>query len=284
MFTTLAKSIVYYHTVLLTFRPFLIFRGRWQRDAKASRRGTAGSSMAKRPSEIPGWLNEACANVLNSASRTIHHLYAAAYTNDLVRVCELLFSGFCVSCAHVIQELRYHGFFLGSACFALLYDLIHDEYASAPLLPWIHAGIWCLSTMRVGDPIESSISALQTILRKLNPAYEWVPAKQKKDHHSLDAMSSIPDHQSSEYTPNEPGLSILQTLPGEQIPNPGLPSLPDLEGIMLPGDIPTATGSVGSSEDLLDLTQSDMGWDFDFSTMDLEEFFSVHPTTGFPTL
>lgn len=38
--------------------------------------------------------------------------------------------------------------------------------------------------------------------------------------------------------------------------------------------------SVGSGDELLDLTQSDMGWDFDFSTMDLEEFFSVYPTAG----
>lgn len=283
MFTTFAKSIVYYHTILLTFRPFLIFRGRWQRDVKASRQGIGGST-AKRPSEIPGWLHEACANVLNSASRTIHHLYAAAYMNDLVRVCGLLFSRFCISYADVVQELRYHGFFLGSASFALVYDLIHGENASAPLLPWIHAGIWCLASMRAGDPIESSIAALQTILRKLNPSYEWVPTKQPKDHPGLDTTTPTPARPYSDYMPNGHGLSMLQTLPGEQIPDAGLPTLPDLEGSMLPGNIPIASGSVGSGEDLLDLTQSDMGWDFDFSTMDLEEFFSVHPTTGFPAM
>ncbi|KAF3017313.1 hypothetical protein E8E15_005528 [Penicillium rubens] len=42
-----------------------------------------------------------------------------------------------------------------------------------------------------------------------------------------------------------------------------------------PGN-PETGGSVGSGEDLLDFTQSDMGWDFDFSTMDLDAFFSVY--------
>lgn len=45
-----------------------------------------GSNAAKRPTEIPAWLNEACANVLNCASATIHHLCGAASVNELVKV------------------------------------------------------------------------------------------------------------------------------------------------------------------------------------------------------
>ena len=86
-----AKFIVYYHVILLTFRPFLIFRSRLQRDAEAARQGAA-SSATKPPAEIPEWMNEACANVLNSASRTIYHFYSASPVNELVRVC-ILFSG-----------------------------------------------------------------------------------------------------------------------------------------------------------------------------------------------
>lgn len=51
-------------------------------------------------------------------------------------------------------------------------------------------------------------------------------------------------------------------------------SLPHLETM----GMPDTGGSVGSGEDLLDFTQSDMGWDFDFSTMDLEAFLSVYPS------
>jgi hypothetical protein len=48
--------------------------------------------------------------------------------------------------------------------------------------------------------------------------------------------------------------------------------------------MPETGGSVGSAEDLLDFTQSDMGWDFDFSTMDLEAFFSVYPSNDAPMI
>lgn len=82
----MTDSIVYYHTILLTFRPFLIIRGRWQRDMKGSARGPGGNAV-NRPNEIPSWLNEACANVLNCAIRTIRHLCEAASVNELVRVC-----------------------------------------------------------------------------------------------------------------------------------------------------------------------------------------------------
>lgn len=43
-------------------------------------------------------------------------------------------------------------------------------------------------------------------------------------------------------------------------------------------EIPDSVGSIASGDDLLDFTQSDMGWDFDFSTMDLEAFLSVYPS------
>ena len=35
--------------------------------------------------------------------------------------------------------------------------------------------------------------------------------------------------------------------------------------------------------ELLDFTQSDMGWDFDFSTIDCEAFFSVYQSNDAPT-
>ena len=58
--------------------------------------------------------------------------------------------------------------------------------------------------------------------------------------------------------------------------------LSDFQGNSLQDGIRMPSGSVGSGEDLLDFTQSDMGWDFDFSTMDLEAFFSINPTLDPP--
>ena len=129
--------------------------------------------------------------------------------------------------------------------------------------------------MRDGDPIKSTISAIQTVLRNLNPAYEWLPCPK-------------PDNAYSSGTGDQPAESLAFGISGGQYgiltehpfsPNalfdstsnisPSQWSLPQLEG-------PETGRSGGPSEDLLDLTQSDMGWNFDFSTMDLEAFFSVY--------
>jgi hypothetical protein len=76
-----ADTLVYYHTILLTFRPFLIFRGRWQEDMKGpSQHG------GNRPTEVPTWLNEACNKALGAACKTIQFLSEASLVNELVRV------------------------------------------------------------------------------------------------------------------------------------------------------------------------------------------------------
>lgn len=276
-----ANFSVYYHVILLTFRPFLIFRGRLQRDAKAAREGAANAAT-KTPTEIPEWMNEACANVLNSASRTIYYLYLASPINELVRVC-WPFSVIHITSANMQQEIRYHGFFLGSASFALIYGLMHDETASASILPWIHAGIWCLWSMRHSEPVDSSISALQAVLKKINPAYEWVPAKPRRRNqqqkYNPESAVSLTTHPSSAVPANSRGLDVT-----EQMTSPGFPILPGLDDNMVPGDIPVVDTKFGNGEGLLDLTQSDIGWDFDLTNMDLEEFFSVYPPTDMSTL
>lgn len=77
--------LVYYHTLLLTFRPFLIFRGHWRRDKEAAlQESTIGST--KCPTEIPPWLNEACNHALRAARKTIQHLCEASRANHLVKV------------------------------------------------------------------------------------------------------------------------------------------------------------------------------------------------------
>ncbi|KAF7516090.1 hypothetical protein PCG10_002489 [Penicillium crustosum] len=131
--------------------------------------------------------------------------------------------------------------------------------------------------MRAGDPIASSISAMQTVLRNINPSYEWVPP-----------LATIGNDFAS-----PGGVSVQQGLTPDrshqsQLNNPAIPQNPSLE---MRSSIPTSLwnfpqaenlenpetgGSAGSGDDLLDFTQSDMGWNFDFSTMDLDAFFSVY--------
>ncbi|KAJ5152563.1 uncharacterized protein N7482_009041, partial [Penicillium canariense] len=253
IFTTL-----YWHTLLLTFRPFLIFRGHWQRDMKMSLQQPGGDASS-RPTEIPAWLNEACDHALTAARKTIHHLCEAARANDLVKV----------------PQLRYHGYFISSSTFTLIYDLLHDPAAAATHLPWVYASLQNLSTMRKGDPIDSTIAAVQTVLRNIKPSYEWTPHPTPEENSTYRSegpisVSRTPDNANRQQG-NHTSVSFPQNLFHGQQPDLSTPqwSLPLLEG-------PETGGSGGSNEDLLDFTQSDMGWNFDFSTMDLEAFFSIY--------
>ncbi|KAF5862893.1 hypothetical protein ETB97_011034 [Aspergillus alliaceus] len=255
-------TTIYYHTVLLTFRPFLIFRGRWQEDMKGpSQHG------GNRPTEAPAWLNEACNKALGAACKTIQFLCEAAVANELVR------------------ELRYHGYFLGSASFAIIYDLMHGKNLASTHLPWIYAALHSLATMRAGDPIKSTIAAIQTVLKKLNPSYEWIPPKGLNpildEQYSTVRLYStdIPTSQAQTILePSSPEVPLQPLQTGN-----GLPILSDFQNNSLQAGFNPPCGSVGSGEELLDLTLSDMGWDFDFSTMDLETFFSIYPHVETPT-
>lgn len=74
------------------------------------------------------------------------------------------------------------------------------------------------------------------------------------------------------HQPSSGGLNVLPSDPLRSNVDIQPPqwAFPPFEG-------PETGRSGGSNEDLLDFTQSDMGWDFDFSTMDMEAFFSVYP-------
>ncbi|KAJ5583998.1 uncharacterized protein N7459_003798 [Penicillium hispanicum] len=249
---------LYYHTMLLTFRPFLMFRGHWQRSMEVPHDATSGAS--KHPKEIPSWLNEACNHVLTAARKSIHHLYEASASNDYVK------------------QLRYHGYFMGSSAFTLIFDLLHDTTTAAVHLPWVYASLHILSTMRAGDPITNTISAIQTVLRSINPSYEWTLYHSPADCHAMGTDNSRrPMSQShggmdsQQESFNGPTFSPSPFLgPRSNIPFSEW-NLAHIEG-------PETGGSGGSNEDLLDFTQADMGWNFDFSTMDLEAFFSVYPS------
>lgn len=258
IFTTL-----YNHTFLLTFRPFLIFRGHWRRNRTVPPNSNNGAVNANHSGETPLWLNEACNHSTTAAKKTLQHLCEASRGNDLVR------------------QLRYHGYFLGSSAFTLIYEFLHDPSLAPAYLPWVYASLQTLSTMRAGDPIASSISAIQTVLRRMNPSYEWSPYTAPSGNHTRHSETTIGRSVHAPDTTQRPlphGFALSNN-PSMGIQT-GLPSspwhLPQVGAL----EVPDTGGSVGSAEDLLDFTQSDMGWDFDFSTMDLEAFLSVYPSNN----
>ncbi|KAL2827685.1 C6 zinc finger domain protein [Aspergillus pseudoustus] len=279
-------NTLYYHTILLTFRPFLIFRGRWSQNMKLSQMN--GSAGLKR--ETPAWLNEACDYALSAACRTIYFLCESYTVNELVR------------------EIRYHSYFLGSSSFALIFDLFHGgKDLASTHLPWVHASLRALSTMRLGDPSKASIAAISTVLKQINPAYEWTAptnatANVQYQQAAMQSQSQpqpqpqppaqahanppttkpyttepfLPSASTSAETTTAPTFDPISTdfLPGH---DPSM--LYDFQGNPLEQGMhmPATTGSAGASDEL-DFTQSDMGWDFDFSSMDLGAFLSLSPS------
>lgn len=71
--------------MLLTFRPFLVFRGHWQRERNIALNQST-TNVTNRPRETPSWLNEACNHAITAAQRTLHHLCEASRVNNLVLV------------------------------------------------------------------------------------------------------------------------------------------------------------------------------------------------------
>lgn len=253
---------------------------------KSSAQNSAGSD--NRPTEMPSWLNEACDYVLYTARKTIHYLCKAFLVNELVRVsivvlidasCEhRTFSGATFTeplTLHVSQELRYHTFFLGSATFTVIYDALHDENAATTHLPWAHAALKCLSTMRAGDSVSATISTLQSVLKQMNFPYD-VAAEQRLGDDSRNIWSyAFPGTRGYDQT----GNSMMPIIPEANSDTVGLTprNLPASDNVLM-NDLNKSMDSNGIADDLLDLTEADMGWNFDFSTMDLEGFFSIYPT------
>ncbi|KAL4907861.1 hypothetical protein BDW74DRAFT_166476 [Aspergillus multicolor] len=254
---------LYYHTILLTFRPFLIFRGRWNQDR------TQASEEAKTKREIPDWLNQACGYALSAACRTIHFLCESYTANELVR------------------GIRYHSYFLSSSCFALIFDLIHGQDLAASHLPWIYATLKALKSMYPADAVDASIRAIQTVLKQLDPSYEWGPPTQTEPRNPPYTFSQAQAPSSAITRPyRAPPLHHNQNSPSTlTTPLPQSdPLLYDFQGNSLDQGMhmPSTVGSTGPGEDLLDFTLSDMGWDFDFSTMDLETFCSLNSAFDVP--
>lgn len=162
------------HLVMLNFRPFVIFKGRWLRDKQL------GVQAADDVVATPVWLQQACDYAIKAARRLILNFYRITIVYPQTRVC-LAFPSLARQYIDqtianlLLQEFRYHGFFLGNACFVLIYNFIFDRQAAANDLPYVHAALHVLSSMRKGDPIESAMKALQTILRAIDPSFEWDP-------------------------------------------------------------------------------------------------------------
>ncbi|CAM1507979.1 Fc.00g048270.m01.CDS01 [Cosmosporella sp. VM-42] len=247
-------STMYHHTLLLTFRPFLILRAKLRQDSSSIITGSTEG-----PHTPPAWLHSACEYCLEAARNTIGFLSGACEANVLC------------------HDIKYHGFFIEGACYVLAFDMLQERNAAQPNLPWIRSALKCLRSMlptkerASNGQLPFTIAAIEQMVRSVIPDFEL---KTPVD----------PDVQDQQANQNlQPTMADLPgTVPASaigQAPAFIYPSMPfgfDLGGRMK-GNSPSGI----PPEEQMDFTAADVGWDIDFGTMDMEAFLSIDPNQNF---
>jgi hypothetical protein len=246
---------VYHHTLLLTFRPFLILRAKLKQESSSS--------------GPPPWLDTACEYCLEAARNMISFLAGACATNP-----------FCA-------EIRYHGFFIEGACYTLAFDMLQASVSAHRNLPWIHAGLGCLRTMiskRRSDKGQIPITS-DAIKQMVLTVYPNLDLERRGDAPIAPQASQAQPENELEGNSNSnvsmtapTGLSgTIPTSDGRvQMPIPSMPFMyPFMPfGFDANGNVSNTSPDMRSDEQI-DFTAADVGWDIDFGTMDMEAFFSL---------
>ncbi|KAH7473165.1 hypothetical protein FOMA001_g11784 [Fusarium oxysporum f. sp. matthiolae] len=247
-------STMYHHTLLLTFRPFLILRAKLKQENPSSENISAESLHTP-----PRWLDNACEYCLEAARNSIGFLTASCATNILCR------------------DIKYHGFFIEGACYALAFDMLQEKTKTAHRnLPWIHSGLRCLRSMvtKAGanaGQLPTTIASIEQMVRSVFPSFEL---KHDVDPDVRQAQAQQPSDSTLPGSPFMPHASGI----GEE-PIFTFPSMPF--GFDVTGQ-PNGASLFGvGSEELADFTAADVGWDIAFGTMNMEAFLSLDRTNAF---
>lgn len=248
---------MYHHTLLLTFRPFLILRAKLKQESSSS--------------GPPPWLDTACEYCLEAARNMISFLAGACATNP-----------FCA-------DIKYHGFFIEGACYTLAFDMLQGSVSAHRNLPWIHAGLGCLRTMiskRRSDKGQIPITS-DAIKQMVLTVYPNLDLDRGGDAAAVVQASQLQSEGEEEVGGSSSSVAVTAPtgLSGTAIPTSDgraqmpIPSMPFTYPFMPFGF--DANGNVSNtspdmrSDEQIDFTAADVGWDIDFGTMDMEAFFSL---------
>ncbi|KAJ5646168.1 hypothetical protein N7490_002540 [Penicillium lividum] len=119
---------VYYHTVLLQFRPLLIFH--------TSRRRNGDST------DNPAWLEGACMGAVEAARNLIRFISIAYLAMPITK------------------DLRHNGFYIDAACFVLVLNMLGADEPDPEDLDLVRYGLNCLSQMLPKKTFKSNSSLL----------------------------------------------------------------------------------------------------------------------------
>ncbi|ERS96090.1 hypothetical protein HMPREF1624_07626 [Sporothrix schenckii ATCC 58251] len=144
-------STLYHHTLILTFRPFLVIR------ATLLREDSEGAGQPHPPP--PRWLDTACEYCLDAARHSIAFLIRAFEKNEMCRA------------------IRYHLFFIEGASQVLAFEILHHDAAGRESnLPWIQLAIRALQLVlpkhKVGRPLPVDLpSNLERMVQVVYPDF-----------------------------------------------------------------------------------------------------------------
>ncbi|KAF5555959.1 hypothetical protein FNAPI_5937 [Fusarium napiforme] len=258
-------STMYHHTLLLTFRPFLILRAKLNHDR-------AAATSAENLQMPPPWLDSACEYCLEAARNSVGFLTGSCATNILCRVRLSPFDSESES-ANKRQDIKYHGFFMEGACYALAFDMLQEKKTAHRNLPWIHSGLRCLRSMMGSAGVNAgqlpiTIASIEQMVR--SAGFEL------KDPVDTNQQKQAPQS-------TLPGSPAPVSVAGGMRSEPAFtfPSMPfgfDVTGQMN-GSSSSPAGA--ASEEMADFTAADVGWDIDFGTMNMEAFLSLDSAEAF---
>ncbi|KAJ0413410.1 hypothetical protein BJY00DRAFT_322040 [Aspergillus carlsbadensis] len=167
---------VYYHTVILLFRPFIIFRARQQkRGAESPSQNTTTTGSECLDDDMP-WLLEAC-RYAAEAARSLLRFIVASYD----------------SCP-VTKDLRHNAFYIDSACFLLALNILGNGSHISEDALLIYSGLNCLSQMLPSRwaALSNSSSAIKEILSLINKEIEDSPMARNDTTLCLAAPNDLP--------------------------------------------------------------------------------------------
>ncbi|WDK18244.1 C6 zinc finger domain-containing protein [Colletotrichum graminicola] len=131
--TSLLLHNIYFHVVLLIYRPFLIAEA-----ALLSGEGSSGMGDI--------WLRQACRHATDAAQD------ALAFTSNMLRGPE--------EC----KTRRYLAFFIESSCAVLLYDSLRHPAKHPHNLEFIQMAISCLHSLIGDEPVTNAINSIKRIV------------------------------------------------------------------------------------------------------------------------
>ncbi|KAI7554304.1 hypothetical protein KC331_g635 [Hortaea werneckii] len=202
---TLQFHNLYYLSILLIFRPFLI----------------AESALRTKSSSAPGemWLRQACRCAIDAAQDYLVFASGLLKSSDICKVGDssTYLMRYPITTNHSIQQRpRYTTFFIESSCAVLLHDVLSHPSKYAYHLEYIQLATETLESMLHDDPV---LNAQRSIRRILQAVERAISAP------SLTASSSSEANPSS-----EPSSSSSTANPHPPSTNPSAPGFPNPYG------------------------------------------------------